>query len=252
MVIKTINIITSLPDLGFFLIKKLSQTQNIQYVIYQIPQKITLRSRIAKIIDTYSHLYGLFYYKRKLKEFSIIESLFPIHFLKKLCNEKSIDLIITKNINKDRIVSDSLQSTTSVNNFVMGGRIISKRLLNLKNVNWINAHGGILPYYGGLCSEYWAITNKDFKNIGYTIHLINPKLDAGYPLIKGQTRLDGRERIFKLQIRNHFNMVTNYLSFIEQFSGSLLTTNYNSTPILYRCPKYYILRKYRLISNDRV
>ena len=60
-----------------------------------------------------------------------------------------------------------------------GGGLIRSSLINIPKYGIINCHMGILPKYRGMDCTYWAILNNDFKNIGYTTHLIDQGVDTG-------------------------------------------------------------------------
>ena len=60
----------------------------------------------------------------------------------------------------------------------MGTSIVRKDTLEVSNFKFINLHPGILPQYKGT-GNFWAILNKDFKNIGVSIHWMNEKIDDG-------------------------------------------------------------------------
>lgn len=54
---------------------------------------------------------------------------------------------------------------------IVPGSLLEKHL-------FVNCHGGILPKYRGFAANAWAIINHE-KEIGYTIHRMNEKLDDG-------------------------------------------------------------------------
>ena len=62
---------------------------------------------------------------------------------------------------------------------VNGTRIIQKEVLAQVAVPFINSHVGITPKYRGVHGGYWALAEKDRKNCGVTIHLIDAGIDTG-------------------------------------------------------------------------
>ncbi|MBS1512379.1 MAG: formyl transferase [Bacteroidetes bacterium] len=62
---------------------------------------------------------------------------------------------------------------------VNGTRIISKKILQCTPALFINMHVGITPWYRGSHGGYWAVKNKDIKNFGTTIHLVDAGVDTG-------------------------------------------------------------------------
>lgn len=61
---------------------------------------------------------------------------------------------------------------------VLGGGVIDQLTLS-KFKTAINIHGGILPDYAGSKSIEWALLNKSYDKIGYTIHRMTEKMDQG-------------------------------------------------------------------------
>ena len=47
-------------------------------------------------------------------------------------------------------------------------------------------HEGITPNYRGVYSPFWALVNKDYDNLGYTLLQMNSKLDAGEVYLQGK------------------------------------------------------------------
>ena len=66
---------------------------------------------------------------------------------------------------------------------VFGTRKIFSILIDAIPGGLLNVHRGIIEQYRGLDSTMWAIYNKDFDNIGVTIHGIDSGLDTG-PIVR--------------------------------------------------------------------
>ena len=62
---------------------------------------------------------------------------------------------------------------------VYGGPVIPSELINQTQKLFINIHGAILPGYRGLDSHWWLFIEKKYNLQGYTIHLIDEKIDSG-------------------------------------------------------------------------
>jgi methionyl-tRNA formyltransferase len=56
----------------------------------------------------------------------------------------------------------------------------------------LNLHTGVLPQYRGVKSEFWAIANRDHAHIGWTVHYMTPRLDAGDIVLSGTIPWDGQ------------------------------------------------------------
>jgi hypothetical protein len=119
--------------------------------------------------------------------------------LRKLSRQKNLqksDKIMVEgfkfqNINsKDFIEFINKKDKALIFNF--GTSIYTKEtLLSIKH-EILNIHTGILPAYRNVYSEFWALKNKDYSNVGTTIFKIDDKIDQGTIISK--------ERLEELQV----------------------------------------------------
>ena len=63
---------------------------------------------------------------------------------------------------------------------VNGTKILSKKILNACDAEFINLHCGITPAYRGVHGAYWAMVNNDKENCGVTIHKVDSGIDTGF------------------------------------------------------------------------
>lgn len=56
--------------------------------------------------------------------------------------------------------------------------IIGREALEILPDKFINIHPGVLPAYRGT-GNLWAVVNKDWRNIGCTVHRMTEKIDVG-------------------------------------------------------------------------
>ena len=85
---------------------------------------------------------------------------------------------------------------------VYGGPVVPSELINQTQKPFINIHGAILPGYRGLDSHWWLFIEKKYNLQGYTIHLIDEKIDSG-KIIKTRSfnsRIFSMNRIFLWRI----------------------------------------------------
>ena len=68
------------------------------------------------------------------------------------------------------------------------GKILPKRLLNIKNIQFINVHASLLPKWRGAAPIQRAIMNLD-KETGISIMKIIPKLDAGPVMMSSKIKI---------------------------------------------------------------
>jgi hypothetical protein len=80
----------------------------------------------------------------------------------------------------DRCVVDRLRGAAVDFIAVFGTSLIRNRaLFQLAPGRTLNLHGGVSPWYRGADSTFWALSQRDFANIGCTIHQIVRRIDAG-------------------------------------------------------------------------
>lgn len=69
--------------------------------------------------------------------------------------------------------------------YILGTRIISKKILDKLDTPIINMHAGITPKYRGVHGAYWAIKNKEPHLCGVTIHKVDKGIDTGEVISQG-------------------------------------------------------------------
>ncbi len=141
--------------------------------------------------------------------------------LRLLAQKHGFDLLVTESINTDTQIHNYLNNSKSQQALVLGGKILQPIVLNSFNGMWINCHGGLLPYYRGIYSEYWAIKKGDFEKIGWTIHELVERIDAGKIFQSGTVTYDPNETLGELMMRNHAAMITAYLHFANSLPDSV-------------------------------
>lgn len=60
------------------------------------------------------------------------------------------------------------------------------RMIDLPRLGTFLWHEGVTPEYRGVYSPFWALSNADYDNLGYTLLRMNHKLDAGDIYLQGK------------------------------------------------------------------
>jgi hypothetical protein len=60
-----------------------------------------------------------------------------------------------------------------------GAPILRRKTIEIARVACINPHCGITPDYAGSSPFDWAIYERRFEDVGYTVHLVEPTVDSG-------------------------------------------------------------------------
>ena len=111
----------------------------------------------------------LFFLLRRLKYFSY-ESMarnkngILVKAVTNINAKENVELL--KTINPDLVV-------------VVGTRKLQREVFGTASKGAINLHSGLLPFYRGSDSEFWALYNNEPDKIGVTIHYIEEGLDTG-------------------------------------------------------------------------
>lgn len=95
--------------------------------------------------------------------------------LNKKCSE--INTFRCSDINHQSVI-EKIKSIDPDLIIVHGTSILLKQTLSNFN-NVINVHWGLSPYYRGTHCTEWALLNRDYLNIGVTIHYISNNIDGG-------------------------------------------------------------------------
>jgi methionyl-tRNA formyltransferase len=111
----------------------------------------------------------------------------------------------------------------------------------------INMHRGISESYRGMESDLWAIYNRDFENLGVTIHFVDETLDTGFILAKQNFKIEKNDEIYHLRYK--WSILGTEL--IEKILNDFETYKNNSTKQK-RLGKYYSImpidKKYKTLQ----
>ncbi len=241
--VSKLTVTTSLPAMGPFLINELAKNNSLELVIIQkTKHNINWRSILIEIIPSIIQKSYYIFKTKNLKVF--IKNKYKV--IDELALTYNFDTIYTININKDEKVKKKIESIKSKYILVLGGRILKKHLIESTDSMWINGHGGILPEFRGLCSEYWALKTGNPNKIGSTIHELTEKIDNGRIISIKDIRFNKLLPLFVIEAINHYNLIINYLYTAKLLINSTYKTtlfnqnnsNYYSSPRLYALTRY--------------
>ncbi|MFA6635565.1 MAG: formyltransferase family protein [Candidatus Omnitrophota bacterium] len=91
---------------------------------------------------------------------------------------KGVKVVNTRDINDDENI-EIIKSIKPDLIVVVGTRKLKKEVFAAARYGAINMHAGILPFYRGADSEFWALYNNERDMLGVTVHFIDEGLDAG-------------------------------------------------------------------------
>lgn len=100
----------------------------------------------------------------------------------------------------------------------------------------LNIHMGLLPIYRGNNANSWAILNGDYT-VGYTLHAINEKLDAGAIYYKFGYQIQKGETYFHAKQAMKTDMQQNLSKQIAQIlEGKVTAQSQEGASFIYACP----------------
>ncbi|SVB10112.1 uncharacterized protein METZ01_LOCUS162966 [marine metagenome] len=95
-----------------------------------------------------------------------------------------------------------LKSLTPELVIVFGTSILKPEVLTIAKRYTLNIHGGIVPKYRNVHSDFWAISKKDLKNIGTSIIHLDPGIDTGDIAIQGLLDISPDDTLFSIKKKN--------------------------------------------------
>jgi folate-dependent phosphoribosylglycinamide formyltransferase PurN len=98
-------------------------------------------------------------------------------------------------INSEEVINILKKSNPDVV-VINGTRIISDKVLESIDAEFINTHVGITPKYRGVHGAYWALVKGDIENCGVTVHLVDSGIDTGDVLY---------QKVINIAINDNFN-----------------------------------------------
>jgi methionyl-tRNA formyltransferase len=157
-------------------------------------KSISLKRIPEKILDLftiwiYSQLTKRYIEKHLLKPNNIEE--FPTGIdLHKVNNASSSQcLSILKSLEPELII-------------VFGTSILKPEVLSIAKRYTLNIHGGIVPKYRNVHSDFWALSKKDFANIGTSIIHLDPGIDTGDIAMQGLLKVNPDDTLFSIKKKN--------------------------------------------------
>lgn len=190
------------------------------------------KSKIYKNhIDDFNKVQRKFFYKKGMSFFNLNKK--KIHFLdrKKISsnefNEKIFNFV--KKFKPVILVSYGCQK--------IDVRKI-KKLKKLK-IKFFNIHGGLLPKYRGVNTNFWPHYNNNCNYIGLTLHSLDQKIDGGNVFFQSSVKITKKDTVNSLSckaIKNFANITPDKLSI-------LLKKKFNSKGIKIKVKKKLFLKK---------
>jgi len=104
--------------------------------------------------------------------------------------------------------------------WVYGVGRIHPNIIGVPKWGMVNLHGGISQEYRGLDSTLWALFNKDFHNLGLTVHYVAQELDTGDILMQKKMGVLKSDEIFHYRFRMAMLATETSLELLREFEKS--------------------------------
>jgi methionyl-tRNA formyltransferase len=108
---------------------------------------------------------------------------------------------------------------------VSGVSLLKERMLSiLDGIPVINIHCGVTPRYRGAHGAFWAIVNKDWNNIGATVHFVDRGIDTGAVIGQASITVSSNDTPRSLAVKQNIAGIELVMKAVSDIlSGSLRT-----------------------------
>jgi methionyl-tRNA formyltransferase len=83
----------------------------------------------------------------------------------------------------------------------------------------INVHCGITPRYRGTHGAFWAVVEKDWENIGVTVHYLDKGIDTGRILAQATLDLDPTDNPRTLVLKQYQAAIPLVLGLVSRLAA---------------------------------
>ena len=119
------------------------------------------------------------------KDFEYSQKRFFGSKFRKKVNAKIINCTSTQL--RSRRIKDLIMEISPNVCFVFGAPLLGKDIYSIPKNGCVNIHTGLVQYYRGVDSPYWAIYENNLSAIGATLHYIDSSIDGGAVIGQRQT-----------------------------------------------------------------
>lgn len=85
---------------------------------------------------------------------------------------------------------------------VMGTALLKKNIIDIPMVATLNIHGGLVPSYRNVHSDFWAYIHDDRENIGTSILYLDEGIDTGEIVCQASAAVDAEDGLLAAKKKN--------------------------------------------------
>ena len=85
---------------------------------------------------------------------------------------------------------------------VMGTALLKAHIINIPSIAVLNIHGGLVPKYRNVHSDFWAYIHDDHDNIGTSILFLDEGIDTGDIVCQASAGVHAQDGLFAANQKN--------------------------------------------------
>ncbi len=85
---------------------------------------------------------------------------------------------------------------------VMGTALLKAHIINIPSIAVLNIHGGLVPKYRNVHSDFWAYVHDDRDNIGTSILFLDEGIDTGDIVCQASADVHAQDGLFAAKQKN--------------------------------------------------
>jgi methionyl-tRNA formyltransferase len=120
-----------------------------------------------------------------IRDKKIIDNLLPERSIYEIIDDNNIEYIETESYQKERCFN-WIKSKEPDLILVHSPYWVGKKIRDYVQGRVLGGHPGITPYYRGVHSAFWAVYNREYSKIGYSVFWLDEGVDTGDVLLQGQ------------------------------------------------------------------
>ena len=139
----------------------------------------------------YNRILGIFFgkYKKEYDKYKLTHIDDYFSSLSKKLPDVKRNCYIIQNINDEKELIEKINPDLLI---VVGAPFIKKHIIDIK-CKKVNLHIGYLPNYRGIKTIEWALLNKEYDKIAYSIHELTSQLDKGNLLYRENIEVNHKD-----------------------------------------------------------
>ena len=134
---------------------------------------------------------------------------------------------------------------------VFGADILRGEILNVAKRGILNIHRDILPNYRGGGLPFWVFYNRDFENLGVTVHVCTSQLDGGDIVGQRRYKLQVDDGIHTLRYKTTLVAEELLLDVLAAYENNTVDYQKQKPAKLWTSKDLTIVKEYRARKNLR-